>query len=134
MSKKPIPPNLRTQVWFKFFNSNEGMCYCCKNKINMNSYHCGHIISEYNGGLTSLENLIPICKSCNSSMGVMNLYEYKEKFYSSDDDPGTFGQQFIHSLINDIYQSYFSKLNSNEKLKLMKELLNNAIDEKMKEL
>ncbi len=134
MPKKPIPPVLREKIWLKFFNTIEGECYCCKTKLTMRSYHCGHIISEHNGGLSTLENLIPICKSCNSSMGIMNLYEYKEKYYSQDDDPGMIGQQFIHKLIHDIFQTYNSSMNSIDKLNLMKELLNNSIDEKIKEL
>jgi 5-methylcytosine-specific restriction endonuclease McrA len=37
---------------------------------------CGHIISEFNGGELKLDNLMPICNSCNSSMGTKNMNEY----------------------------------------------------------
>ena len=134
MPKKTIPPILREKVWLNFFKTIEGYCYCCNNPISIRSFHCGHIIAEHNGGLTCLENLVPICKSCNSSMGTTNLYAYKEKFYSSNDEPGTFGQQFIHNLIHDIYQTSNTTLNNIDKLKMMKELISNSIDEKIKEL
>lgn len=134
MPKQTIPPILRSKVWFKFFNSSEGKCYCCFGNISLNSYQCGHIISEFNGGKTIAENLVPVCKSCNTSMGVTNLYAYKEKYYSSDDDPGTVGMQFIHERIHDIMQTYKINGSDIDKLKAMKELLNSAIDEKIKEL
>ena len=33
------------------------------------NWECGHIISEFHGGTTEPDNLRPICKNCNSSMG-----------------------------------------------------------------
>lgn len=134
MPKQTIPPILREKVWLTFFKTIEGSCYCCRSRLTMRSYHCGHIISEHNGGTTTLENLVPVCKSCNSSMGVMNLYAYKERFYSEYDEPGAFGQQFIHQLIHDIFQTTQSNMDYVTKLQTMKELLNSSIDEKIKEL
>ena len=40
--------------------------------ISRNGWHCGHVISEKNGGETNIGNLRPICGSCNNSMGSMN--------------------------------------------------------------
>jgi len=82
--KKPINSKLRLQVWFKEFGSNyEGVCpfYQCQNKINcgLYGYHSGHIISEFNGGLTTLENLRPICASCNCKMGAKNWIDYEKE-------------------------------------------------------
>ena len=37
------------------------------------SFHCGHVISEFNGGNATIDNLRPICPSCNSSMGRTNM-------------------------------------------------------------
>lgn len=75
--KKKINPKLRLQVWEKEFgNNNIGICpyINCNNKINYekNGFHCGHIISEYNGGLTIINNLKPICSECNYKMGTNN--------------------------------------------------------------
>jgi hypothetical protein len=41
-------------------------------------FDCGHIIAESKGGKMHVNNLLPICKICNSSMGNMNLYDYQK--------------------------------------------------------
>jgi 5-methylcytosine-specific restriction endonuclease McrA len=48
-------------------------------KIGKNGFHCGHITSEANGGLTILENLRPLCSTCNTKMSSMNWAEYSKK-------------------------------------------------------
>ena len=77
--KKIISPKLKLQVWIKEFGTNNsGRCPYnnCSNIISNNNkeniFHCGHIISEYNGGETNLENLKPICSNCNFKMGKKN--------------------------------------------------------------
>lgn len=42
----------------------------------MNEFDCGHIISEFNNGNTNIDNLIPVCRQCNSSMYTQNMYEF----------------------------------------------------------
>ena len=83
--KKKIPKNLRNQVWNKYNDENNTMakCYCCDaEKLHIaKSWHCGHVIAEHNGGNLTVENLRPICGSCNSSMGTQNLYDYMAKYY-----------------------------------------------------
>lgn len=80
--KKTIPKKLRQLVWNKHIGESNGigMCKCClKTKIDKMDFHCGHIVSERDGGLTELSNLLPICALCNRSMGTMNLYDFKRK-------------------------------------------------------
>lgn len=77
LQKKIIGPKLRIQVWQKEFgNIDNGICPFndCNNNIHngKNGFHCGHIISEFNGGLTILDNLKPICSNCNLKMGKNN--------------------------------------------------------------
>jgi hypothetical protein len=79
--KKMISPKLRLQVWKKEFGTDfEGYCpfYRCQNIIH-NGFHCGHIISEFNGGETTLDNLKPICSECNSKMATNNWVDYEKK-------------------------------------------------------
>ena len=38
-------------------------------------------IIEKNGGLTTVENIIPICSSCNSSIRSNNMNEYINTYY-----------------------------------------------------
>ena len=71
MIKTKIPCALREQVWVHFNGRNfEKKCYVrwCKNKTDVFSFQVGHNIPESKGGLTTLENLRPICSRCNSSM------------------------------------------------------------------
>lgn len=81
--KKAISPKLRIQVWKKEFENYEAYCpfHRCKNIIHngLNGFHCGHIVSEFNGGETTLDNLRPICSSCNSRMGTTNWNEFEKK-------------------------------------------------------
>ena len=82
VKRKSIDPPLRKQLWEKYIGQKtEGKCYCCwKNTITPFTYcktfHAGHIISRYNGGSDSLDNLLPICRDCNMQMGTENWDSY----------------------------------------------------------
>jgi 5-methylcytosine-specific restriction endonuclease McrA len=77
--KKNIPLAIRQQVWLKY-NGKEFCSKCniiwCKNIISVFSFHVGHVIPESKGGLINIENLRPICSSCNLSMS--NKYTIDE--------------------------------------------------------
>lgn len=81
--KKTIPKNIKNMVWDKYFGENIGrhLCYCCKkNWIRQNSFEAGHFTAESKGGATNVENLRPICKECNSSMGSKDMGEFMKEF------------------------------------------------------
>ena len=84
--KKKISPQVRFDVWKKYIGKEiESKCFCCwKNRITpftyCNTFHAGHIISEANGGIITIGNLLPICSDCNSSMGTINWDEYIDKY------------------------------------------------------
>ena len=70
--KKAIPRALKEQVWMqKAGHIFEIKCPIawCDNHINAFNFHTGHNIPESKGGKTVLENLVPICDRCNTSMG-----------------------------------------------------------------
>lgn len=74
--KKSIPAALKRKVWNKWVGEEIGKtkCLCCQlTEITQMSFHCGHIIAEANGGHLKMDNLKPICSSCNSSMGTTNM-------------------------------------------------------------
>jgi hypothetical protein len=74
--KKTIPAALKRKVWNKWIGEEIGKtkCLCCQlTEITQMSFHCGHIIAEANGGELKMDNLKPICPSCNSSMGTTNM-------------------------------------------------------------
>ena len=81
--KNKISPSLRIQVWRSEFNEDEAKCplYKCTHVINneVNGFQCGYIVSKYNNGLTTLDNLIPICTECFNKMGSINLDEFNIK-------------------------------------------------------
>ena len=85
--KKRITARIKKLVWNKEFRDKDvGKCPIsfCNNKITCNKFksnyiglfHAGHITSEFNGGKVEVNNLRPICSSCNSSMGTNNWQEY----------------------------------------------------------
>ena len=82
--KKKIPPVIKEKVWCEWKgNIHKAMCHCCRLKeITSCSFHSGHIISESQGGEITVENLRPICQSCNSSMNKENMREYMKKKYA----------------------------------------------------
>lgn len=60
----------RTRVWELRLTNN---CFSCNTIITPSTFECGHIISVYNGGLTCVKNLIPICGGCNKKIGKNNI-------------------------------------------------------------
>ena len=60
-------------------------CFCCKiNTITILNFHCGHIISEANGGQIVLSNLRPICSACNYGMGTKNMAVFAKHYFDRD--------------------------------------------------
>jgi 5-methylcytosine-specific restriction endonuclease McrA len=77
--KEPIPKRIRELVW----TTNNGetfshKCYVtwCDNTINVFNFQVGHDIPESKGGTIDIDNLKPICTSCNLSMS--NKYTITE--------------------------------------------------------
>jgi 5-methylcytosine-specific restriction endonuclease McrA len=88
--KSPEPIQIikkrREEVWDTWIGPSIGIinCLVC-NKVPIkqgacNGWDCGHVTSRKNDGNISVENLRPICKGCNSSMGALNMKEYCEKY------------------------------------------------------
>lgn len=81
--KASIPHALKRSVWNYWIGERIGLneCLCCEiTLISQMTFHCGHIISEANGGNLEVNNLKPICQSCNSSMGTQNMNNFKQKY------------------------------------------------------
>jgi hypothetical protein len=80
-----VPKILKEAVWKKYMgNRQEGKCYCCNiTTINTFNFEAGHVISRKNHGPTTVENLRPICRSCNGSMGEENLEVFRAAHFPS---------------------------------------------------
>jgi predicted RNA-binding Zn-ribbon protein involved in translation (DUF1610 family) len=55
-------------------------CWCCRRVvIDALEFECAHVIPESQGGRENVPNLRPICTSCKTAMGDMNMMEFIEK-------------------------------------------------------
>ena len=100
--KVEITRDLKMSIWNRFFRGSFfGNCPCCKRMMcpmssgsnETNSVHYGHIIAERNGGPTEWQNIIPVCRTCNLSMGTRNMIDWVK----SEFDPEGF-QKFMYLL------------------------------------
>lgn len=110
--KEPIPKRIRELVW----TTNNGetfshKCYVtwCDNTINVFNFQVGHDIPESKGGTIDIDNLKPICASCNLSMS--NKYTITE--WSKLIDINHSEDNKDHETINDDNKK--NKNNSNSK-------------------
>lgn len=75
-----IPKKLRKDLWNKYYkNSMIGKCYVCETKLEYDTFECGHVIPVFFGGNNEINNMRPVCGSCNKDMGIENLEKYKER-------------------------------------------------------
>lgn len=76
--KTKLSASLRKSVWLTYIGDVEsGRCLCCNVAVlTKNGYDCGHVIAEAKGGPATLQNLRPICKTCNTSMGTKNMEDF----------------------------------------------------------
>lgn len=80
-----VNQNLRYILWRRYWENprteicsmNEN-CYVCGNPLKFEDFEAGHI--EPNDE-EDIDNLVPICGSCNKGMSQENLIEYKEKHF-----------------------------------------------------
>jgi len=85
--KKKIPHKLKKDSWYKYIGEDilKRNCIVCNiNELRNDNFEAGHIISEYNGGVISIDNIIPICSQCNKSMSSRNVDDYIKEFYPNN--------------------------------------------------
>ncbi len=88
--KRPRQNNggLRTSVRYALWNrdfgetNGTGQCACCKRVITQQSFHAGHIVPKVENGSNALSNLVPLCASCNTSMGSTNFYDFVAMYFA----------------------------------------------------
>jgi 5-methylcytosine-specific restriction endonuclease McrA len=81
VKRKQIPQPVRELIWRLYLgNSLDGVCYCCNSPIKFTSFHAGHVIPDSAGGPATVDNLRPICASCNLSMGTMAMDDYVRQY------------------------------------------------------
>jgi hypothetical protein len=84
--RKAIPKAVKNSVWNKYIETDDlkkliGKCFVgCGCEITIANFETGHVIAYSKGGSDKVDNLRPICSTCNKSMGTMNLLEFKETY------------------------------------------------------
>ena len=89
--KVRVPKSMKMNVWYTYVGREVGLqkCMCCEtHEITQGDFECAHVIAEKKGGPNTIENLRPICSTCNRSMRTMNLFEYKEKYHTKTQPVG----------------------------------------------
>jgi 5-methylcytosine-specific restriction endonuclease McrA len=80
--RKNIPKPVKNQLWRKHFGDKlKGSCYCCKIELDaLEGWEAGHIQAAARGGSDKVENLRPICSTCNKSMGTDNMDDFMARY------------------------------------------------------
>ena len=78
--KKPeIGVCIRRAVWAFHLDSEimKHKCLCCRTMcMTFHNFHMGHIVSRADGGTMEIQNLRPICQTCNQGMKTKNMKVY----------------------------------------------------------
>lgn len=76
--KSRIPMTIKRKNFITIWGHREvAPCYCCGvTEITLTQHSSGHILSEHEGGQITIDNLRPICNSCNSSMGTQHMWKF----------------------------------------------------------
>ena len=139
--KNKISPQIRFDVWKKYIgNKIEAKCFCCwKNRItpftNNNTFHAGHIMSEANGGIISIDNLLPICSDCNKDMNATNWDEYIK--ISTNFCPRIYGEkipQITQNKVKQIQKWYRSHYLQKKKNKIKQKKIKQKIKKRRKKI
>lgn len=78
--RKTISKIIKIPVWYEYIRKNIGItkCVCCKEKdIGQLNFHCGHVVNVQNDGPNNIENLRPICSSCNYNIFYFVLAKFE---------------------------------------------------------
>jgi hypothetical protein len=72
--RKRFTKKEREQVWEK----TEGRCYLCGKRLSLHDMQVDHVFPFIMGGSDEMENLMPVCRSCNMDKMDLPLWIYKD--------------------------------------------------------
>lgn len=78
-----IPSAVRMAAWNKWNGRTSGVgpCCCCGEEITQQDFECGHVIPASKGGNNGVDNLRPLCRNCNRSMGDDHMDKFMEVYF-----------------------------------------------------
>jgi hypothetical protein len=80
--RRNIPQALRKAIWEVFKTpENVVICHHCSAKLDSFNFECGHIQSVAEGGPTTFDNLVPVCSTCNKSVGKRNIHAFNAQYF-----------------------------------------------------
>jgi 5-methylcytosine-specific restriction endonuclease McrA len=87
-----LPVAVRHATWNAWIPggaaSGSGACACCRRTITQQDFECGHVVAAALGGAARVENLRPLCRSCNRSMGAEDMRAFARRhFGDAEVDP-----------------------------------------------
>ena len=75
--RAPLP--LRERCWRRFFGPwLVGRCFVCGGDLSAFQFHCSHIVARAAWGPTHVSNLVPLCSSCNGSVGSDDVLQFMD--------------------------------------------------------
>ena len=79
-----LPKAVRLFIWNRHIGKEcrDGPCTVCGQHIKIEHMHVAHVIAVANGGTNHVDNLRPCCATCNLSMGVRNLGDFRREFFA----------------------------------------------------
>ena len=86
LKRSSIPKARRDELWIKYFGTSyNGRCLICDKEFKIvDNWEAGHVVPSSKGGSDNLDNLRPICRDCNRSMGCMNMITWAEHHYPNN--------------------------------------------------
>jgi len=84
-----LPVTVRHAVWNAWMGGaavGAGPCHVCSRVITQQDFECGHVVPVARGGSDAIDNLRPICRSCNRSMGVTVLTTFQKMHFPCNSD------------------------------------------------
>jgi 5-methylcytosine-specific restriction endonuclease McrA len=81
--RKSLPAAVRMAVWNRWFGVEKGTgdCQCCGRMVYQQDFECGHVLAHSKGGADTVDNLRPICRTCNRSMGDHDFDTFKDTYW-----------------------------------------------------
>jgi len=107
--KEKISKALRQLVWNTHIGIEYGIgkCFCCGFvQISQSNFHCGHIKSEKQGGELTLDNLVPVCGGCNSSMSDIDMIKFMDGQHIPRAPLDTMFINSLNTFANDMFTDF----------------------------